>query len=45
MCRPVRTDMAKMQTSLVKWMTGLVIGVILSVGLGVPNLLVRVLAS
>lgn len=41
----VRTDMANMQANLVKWMAGLVIGVVLSVGLGVVNLLVRVLAN
>ena len=39
----VRTDMAHMQTSIIKWMAGMVIGIVLSVGLGVVNLLVRVL--
>ena len=37
--------MAHMQTNLIKWMAGLVIGIILSVGLGVVNILLRVLAS
>ena len=41
----VRTDMAHMQTSIIKWMAGMVIGIVLSVGLGVVNLLVRVLDS
>ena len=41
----VRTEMAHMQTSLIKWMAGLVVGIVLSVGLGVVNLLVKVLAS
>ena len=41
----VRTDMAHMQTSIIKWMAGLVIGIVLSVGLGIVNLLVRVLDS
>ena len=41
----IRTDMAHMQTNLIKWMAGLVIGLVLSVGLGVVNILLRVLAS
>ena len=41
----VRADMAKVQTSLVKWMIGLAIEVILSVGLGITDLLITVLAS
>ena len=41
----VRTDMAHMQTSIIKWMAGMVIGIVFSVGLGVVNLLVRVLDS
>lgn len=41
----IRTDMAHMQTNLIKWMAGLVIGLVLSVGLGIVNILLRVLAS
>ncbi len=41
----VRIYMANMQASIIKWMAGMVIGVVLSVGLGLVNLLVRVLAS
>ena len=41
----VRTDMANMQTNLIKWMAGLVIEIVLSVGLGIVNLLIRVLAN
>ena len=41
----IRTDMAHMQTNLIKWMAGLVIGLVLSVGLGVVNILLRFLAS
>ena len=41
----VRTDMARMQTSIIKWMAGMVIGIVLSVGLGIADLLVTILAS
>ena len=39
------TDMAHMQTSIIKWMTCLAIGIALSVGLSIADLLVTVLAS
>ena len=41
----VRTDMAHMQTSIIKWMAGMVVGIVLSVGLGILNVLVRVFAN
>ena len=41
----VRTDMALMQASLIKWMAGVVVGLVLSLGLGIANLLVTVLAN
>ena len=40
----VRTDMARMQTSIIKWMACMVIGIVLSVGLGIADLLVALLS-
>ena len=40
----VRTDMANMQASLVRWMAVAAMGIALSVGLGIADLLVTVLA-
>ena len=41
----LRTDMANMQTRLVRWMAVAAIGIALSVGLGIADLVVGVLAS
>ncbi len=41
----VGTDIAYMQTSLVKWMTVAAVGIVLSIGLGIADLLVGVLAG
>ena len=40
-----RTDMAKMHTTLAKWMASLSIGIVISIGLGIADLLVALLSS
>ena len=41
----VRTDIANLHTTLVMWMAGAAAGIVLSIGLGVADLIVGVLGS
>ena len=41
----LRVDMAKMHTTLVKWMASLSIGIAISIGLGIADLLVTLFSG
>ena len=41
----VRTDIANMQSILIKWMTAMALGIVLSIGLGVADLLFALFSS